>query len=250
MWYFELFLVSSTLICFLLLVTGRLYKPWAGSKLVKFGRSYFSVFLTVLLIRSFIFQPFKVVSGSLEPTVLIGDILAVNQAAYGLRLPLIHKKIMNTGEPKKGDIALFYYPVDPSLVFVKRVIGVPGDHVEYKDKTLKINGKIISQQDIGYGFDEEPNRSPQLVLKKRENLLGIKHDIFINRYFHAENVDVTVPPHMYFMMGDNRDDSDDSRHWGFVPEENLIGRAYRVMVSFDGESMKPRFDRTLEKLHL
>ncbi len=196
------------------------------------------------------FQPFKVVSGSLEPTVLIGDILAVNQAAYGLRLPLTHTKIWSTGKPKTGDIALFYFPEDPSYVFVKRVIGTPGDHVEYHNKILKINGKVISQREVGVGFDEEPGRVPVLMDKKEENLAGIKHHIYVSSRMLSQDVDVIVPPNQYFMMGDNRDDSDDSRRWGFVPDENLIGRAYRVIVSWDSQKMRPRLKRVGQRFKL
>jgi signal peptidase I len=250
MWYFELFLVVSTTICLILSLFGWFFKSQASNKFVKFGRSYLGVFLLVLTIRSFVFQPFKVVSGSLEPTVLIGDILAVNQSAYGVRLPLIHKKILATGQPKIGDIALFYFPEDPSFVFVKRVIGTPGDHVEYHNKILKINGKVISQHDIGIGFDEEPGRAPVLMNKKEEDLLGTKHQIYLSSNQFSQDVDVIVPPNHYFMMGDNRDDSDDSRRWGFVPDENLIGRAYRVLVSWDSERMRPRLARVGQRFKL
>lgn len=243
MWFFELFISLCLAACLLLSLVGLLKADLRNNKLVSFGRSYLPVFLLVFVVRSFIFQPFKVVSGSLEPTVLIGDILAVNQSAYGLRLPVIHKKIVATGEPKIGEIALFYYPEDPSLVYVKRVIGTPGDHVQYHNKVLTVNGKTMPQKDSGYGFDEEPGRVPVLMQKRVENLNGIKHEIFVAPSRVDADIDVMVPQGMYFMVGDNRDDSDDSRRWGFVPEENLIGRAYRVLFSWDSNKMSPRMAR-------
>lgn len=251
MWLFEVILSTCVLFCILMSIFGILRPKYKQNKLISIARSYLPVFLIVLVVRSFIFQPFKVVSGSLEPTVLIGDYLAVNQSAYGLRLPVIHKKIFSTGEPLTGDIALFFYPEDPSLVFVKRVIGVPGDHVVYDNKTLTINGKVMSQIDDGLGFDlPEEGMTPRLMHQKIENLNGIKHAMFINTEPQEERIDVVVPKGMYFMMGDNRDDSDDSRRWGFVPEENLIGRAYSVIMSWDGSKMRPRFSRIGNNFHL
>lgn len=250
MWLFEVILTSLVFICFIMYIISAFRPSLKQNKIVTIGRSYLPVFLIVLCVRSFIFQPFKVVSGSLEPTVLIGDYLAVNQSAYGLRLPVIHKKIWATGEPKTGDIALFYYPEDPSLVFVKRVIGVPGDHVVYKDKQITLNGKPMPQVRDGLGFDVEPDMPPQLMQQKIEELNGIKHAIFVSQYNEDEEIDVIVPEGQYFMMGDNRDDSDDSRRWGFVPEENLIGRAYRVIMSWDSNKMRPRFERIGQQFHL
>lgn len=250
MWLFEVILTSMVLFCATFTLIGFIKKDLKDNKIIKTARSYLPVFLLVLVVRSFVFQPFKVVSGSLEPTVLVGDYLAVNQSAYGLRLPVLHKKIFSLGEPKIGDIALFYFPEDTSLVFVKRVIGTPGDHIVYQDKTLTINGEKMPKIDDGFGFDIEPASPPRLMQKKIENLHGIKHSVFVSRDKEEGIIDVVVPKGMYFMMGDNRDDSDDSRRWGFVPEENLIGRAYRVIMSWDGDRMRPRFARIGNHFHL
>lgn len=250
MWYFEVTLTMAVILTALGTLIGYMKPQLKEKKLISLARSYLPVFLIVLVVRSFVFQPFKVVSGSLEPTVLIGDYLAVNQSAYGLRLPVIHKKIFSTGEPKTGEIALFYFPEDPSMVFVKRVIGVPGDHVVYKDKVLMINGKVMSQTNDGLGFDVEPGMPPRLMHQKIEDLNGIKHAIFVSNIDEEKEIDLIVPKGMYFMMGDNRDDSDDSRRWGFVPEENLIGRAYRIIMSWDSNKMRPRFNRLGNIFHL
>lgn len=250
MWWLELFLTTSVAICGTMTLISQRKVALKTNPIFKFARSYLPVFLTVLIVRAFIFQPFHVVSGSLEPTVLIGDFLAVNQSAYGVRLPLIHTKIWSTGSPKRGDIALFYYPVDPSLVFVKRVIGVPGDHVIYRNKKLTINGQEMPQTKDGIGFDEEPNMLSRLMSQRIENLAGIHHKIFVDEARFDKEVDVIVPEGKYFMMGDNRDDSEDSRYWGFVDDSLLIGKAYRIIASWDNRSHWFRLSRTGEKFSL
>ncbi len=211
---------------------------------LKNSAAYFPVLFFVLLIRTFVFQPFHVISGSLEPSILIGDVLAVNQSAYGLFLPILHTKILNTGKPARGDIVLFYYPDDPSQVYVKRIIGLPGDHIQYQNKQLIINNKLIPHTLSGYGLDEEPQQAPMLVEQYEENLMGIRHSIYINpRIDLYDNIDITVPKDEYFMMGDNRDDSDGSRRWGSVPQHNLIGRAYRVLRSVGSHWYQLRWRR-------
>lgn len=213
----------------------------AGSDILKlplvieYSRSFFPILLIVLLIRSFLMQPFRVPTGSLEPTVLPGDFIAVNQYAYGLRLPVLHYKFLDLGEPKRGDIAVFRYPPDPSVNYVKRIIGVPGDKISYIDKVLYVNGKRIPQQVIGNNVDIEDPDDPIPVVEKEENLLGVKHRIFLRpNYIGSGNFyNIEVPPEHYFAMGDNRDSSLDSRVWGFVPESNLIGRAFLVWLSWD-----------------
>jgi signal peptidase I len=215
-------------------------------KFIEYSRSFFPVLLIVLLIRSFIFQPYRVPTGSLEPTILPGDMLVVSQFSYGLRLPVIHKKIINIGEPKRGDIVVFRNPENPKMDLVKRVIGVPGDHIQYRDKVLYINGQQAEQQFIASTVDHEIE---QPVIEKQENLLGIKHNIFIwpiggdNRSY-----DVTVPDGNYFMMGDNRDDSGDSRYWGFAPEANIIGKAKYIILSWDSQKHQIRSQRLFKSI--
>lgn len=201
--------------------------------LVDYARSLFPIFLIVLVVRSFIIQPFRVPTGSLEPTVMPNDFVAVSQFAYGLRLPVINTKIAHISEPQHGDIVVFRYPVDPSVNFVKRAIGLPGDHIVYKNKVLYINGQEMKQTFIKEGEDVEStgNISSKVM---EENLMGIKHQILIHDDGgETDDFDFTVPKGYYFMMGDNRDDSADSRVWGFVPEENLVGRAFMIWLSFD-----------------
>ena len=247
---FPLILTSIVLLTGLISLIDVLF--WArrrqasGKKrcwVIEYSRSFFPILLIVLLIRSFIIQPYRVPTGSLEPTVLPGDFIIVNQFAYGLRLPVINKKIVDIGEPQRGDIALFHWPKDPRLVYVKRVIGLPGDHVVYKNKILTINGKQITQKDLGMDLDQE-YAMPYPVDVKQEKLQAVTHKIFLRTEANNdEHVDVVVPAGHYFMMGDNRDNSDDSRDWGFVPDENLVGKAFGIWMSWDSQNNAVRWHR-------
>jgi signal peptidase I len=211
--------------------------------IIELSRSFFPALLLVWVIRSFIIQPYRVPTGSLEPTVMPGDFIAVMQYSYGLRVPVINHKIAKVGEPKRGDIALFHWPVDTSKLFVKRVIGLPGDHIVYKDKMLTINGKPMTQEDIGKAIDIEQDGTSE-VDQKIEHLDGVTHNIFIKPDISdLTDVDVVVPEGHYFMMGDNRDDSDDSRSWGFVPETFFIGKAFGIWMSWDSLDYRIRWNR-------
>lgn len=215
--------------------------------LVEYARAFFPVLLVVLIIRSFLFQPYRVPSSSLAPTVLPGDFIAVKQYAYGLRLPVLNTKIVQVGEPKHGQIFLFRYPLNPNITFVKRVIGVPGDHIVYKNKILSINGVEAKQTLLKqtHYIDENGVYSAENLIQ--EDLDGVKHLIYVHpEGGETQDVDVYVPSGHYFAMGDNRDDSGDSRMWGFVPEENLIGQAFLTFMSWDGSASgfdKVRWDR-------
>jgi signal peptidase I len=198
------------------------------------------VFFIVLLLRSFLFEPFRIPSGSLEPTLLVGDFLVVNKFAYGLRLPVLEKKFIPIANPKKGEIAIFRWPPNPSFDYIKRVIGVPGDHVVYHNKVLTINGQEMKQTFVEYTMDESSGRA---VAQYKEDLNGVQHDIFVRPDVEAVDIDVTVPEGHYFMMGDNRDDSADSRYWGFVPDENLRGKALLIWMSWNGKTDIVRWNR-------
>lgn len=211
--------------------------------IIEVSRSFFPALLLVWLIRSFMIQPYRVPTGSLEPTVLPGDFIAVKQFSYGLRFPISNSKLVNIGYPARGDIALFHWPVDTSKLFVKRVIGLPGDHIMYKNKTLTINGKEMIQQYVGKATDIEQDGT-STVDQKIENLDGIKHNIFVKpEMLDTVDIDVVVPQGHYFMMGDNRDDSDDSRSWGFVPDRNLVGQAFGIWMSWDSMADRIRWSR-------
>lgn len=210
----------------------------------EYARTFFFIFLVVWLVRSFVVQPYRVPTGSLEPTVLPGDFILVAEYAYGLHFPAWNKKIMNIGEPKRGDIALFHWPVKPDLVFVKRVIGLPGDHISYHHKVLYVNGNKIAQKFLYKTFDEGPSGYQRLVYVKQENLQGILHRIYLQPYGgETDDYEGTVPKHHYFMMGDNRDNSDDSRQWGFVPEQDLIGKALTIWMSWNPIRSEIRWER-------
>ncbi|MCF6264406.1 MAG: signal peptidase I [Xanthomonadales bacterium] len=207
--------------------------------LVEWSVSLFPVLLLVLVVRSFIFEPFKIPTGSMIPTLHIGDFIAVNKSAYGLRLPVLNTKIFDIGEPKRGDVAVFRYPPDPSINYIKRVIGLPGDKIVYRNKHLFINGEPASLEAIGrYLKSDTKCGTPRAgEVRFKEILDGVEHDILIrNGWGNASEQIFTVPEGMYFMMGDNRDNSLDSRAWGFVPEENLMGRATYVWMSFDSHA--------------
>lgn len=213
------------------------------------ARSFFPILIIVFFMRSFLFEPFRIPSGSLKPTLLVGDFILVNKFAYGLRLPVVHKKIVSIAEPKRGDIVVFREPSNPSMDLIKRVIGVPGDHISYINKTLYINGQKVSQQFEKFGMDQDNHLLPWVVEQKQENLLGVKHGIYeIPNQPEQDFFDVVVPAGKYFMMGDNRDDSADSRVWGFLPEENIIGKATRVLLSWDTIQHPFRWNRTGLKL--
>lgn len=227
--------------------------------LIDYSRSFFPVLLVVLLIRSFLAQPYRVPSGSLLPTVIPGDLMLVNQFSYGLHLPVWYTKIMSNGTPQHGQIALFYWPVNPKVTFVKRVIGVPGDHISYINKVLFINGKEATQTPAGDSTDSNGPLSWSVKVME-EDLDGVKHKIFVcdANSVNCPNNDahnfynLVVPPGEYFMMGDNRDNSDDSRDWGMVPAKYLIGKAMFVFLNWDPNPPhwynKIRFDRIGTKL--
>lgn len=213
------------------------------SKTVEYARSFFPILLIVLLLRSFLVEPFRIPTGSLKPSLLPGDFILANKYVYGLRLPVWHTKIWQGSEPKEGDIVVIRWPVDPSIYFIKRVIGIPGDHISYIDKTLSINGVEVPQtyQKATEDVDDEGNTWQ--VVQSQETINGIKHSIYIHPDAPAQDFDVTVPAGEYFVMGDNRDSSNDSRYWGFVPEVNLIGKAFVVWMSWDSQEHRIRWER-------
>jgi signal peptidase I len=199
--------------------------PGALATLVEYARSFFPVLLFVLIIRSFIFEPFRIPSGSMMPTLLEGDFIFVQKFAYGLRLPVTETKFIETGNPERGDVIVFRLPSDPSINYIKRVIGLPGDEVVYERQRLTINGETVSlQRGTEASFD-----APVFV----EDLDGRVHDILVsNPQFSTRDGTYRVPEGHYFVMGDNRDRSRDSRFIGAVPERFLVGEAVRVWMHF------------------
>lgn len=240
-WLVVLSLVSGIIYLLDVLLWARNRKPnQKPSRLIEYSRSFFPVFVVVLLLRSFLVEPFRIPSGSLEPTLLVGDFLAVNKFAYGLRLPVWEKKVVSIANPKTGEIAVFRWPPDPSYDYIKRVIGVPGDKVVYHNKVLTINGEEMKQSFVGYTTDESSGKA---VAQYQENLNGVKHNIFMRPDVAAVDFEVEVPKGQYFMMGDNRDDSADSRFWGFVSDKYLRGRAFLVWMSWNGKKDTVRWSK-------
>ncbi len=221
-----------------------LMQPWW----LDWTAGLFPVILVVFLLRSFLFEPFKIPSGSMIPTLLVGDLILVNKFHYGVRLPVINKKIIDNNAVQRGDVMVFRYPVDPRQDYIKRVVGLPGDEVAYLNQQLSINGQVLATVSKGEFFEADSLRyEPQfseklgtnahdiLVNPRRPSFLGSEARNFPmaqNCRYSAEGVVCKVPPGHYFMMGDNRDNSQDSRYWGFVPDENIVGKAFFVWMNF------------------
>ena len=230
------------------LVLARLRRGKEGdaakpNPFVDFFASLFPVIFAVFLVRSFVVEPFRIPSGSMIPTLHIGDFVLVNKFEYGLRCPIGTCKLINVGEPHRGDVVVFLYPGtgpdDPNRGedFIKRVIGVPGDHIQYVDKQLTVNGKPVALTDDG------PYLGSSVYDRYTEKLPSDPHSILLNPEAPPHDADVIVPPHEYFVMGDNRDNSYDSRFWGFVPEANLRGRAFLIWMSWNFNNFRPDFSR-------
>ena len=209
--------------------------------LVEYSRSLFPVIFIVLILRSFMVEPFRIPSGSMMPTLLVGDFILVNKYAYGIRLPVLNTKIIEVGAPKRGDVAVFRYPKDPSTDYIKRVIGLPGDNIKYIDKQVYINGELMNQVENSVYDGTGAGVSMSGALVKSENLGEVEHKVLINRSRPIVNEEFVVPPDHYFVMGDNRDNSNDSRYWGTVPQDNLVGRAFLIWMNWD--SAKPTFSK-------
>ena len=216
---------------------------------VDMARAFFPVIVVVFLIRSFWVEPFKIPSGSMKPTLLVGDFILVNKYTYGIRLPVVNRKVVEINPIARGDVVVFRYPADPSVDYIKRVVATPGDRIAYRGKRLSINGELVAVQGSGHYTDAELNylRLPTFT----EKIDGKSHQMMIipaqppvdlaqvRQFAHRENCEYnddgfscTVPPGHYFMMGDNRDQSSDSRYWGFVPDDHVKGRAFLVWMNF------------------
>ncbi|MGD9952072.1 MAG: signal peptidase I [Burkholderiales bacterium] len=242
----------------LLVVTGAVWAlemVWLGRRRregakqpwwVEYSVSFFPVILIVFVLRSFLVEPFKIPSGSMIPTLLVGDFILVNKFTYGIRLPVLNRKVVEIGAPRRGDVVVFRYPEDPSLDYIKRVVALPGDRVEYRNKRLVINGRPVPTRQVEDYLSHERMQYSKRYL---ETLNGVEHQVIVDEdappyvtharaFPYADNCNYnrnglacTVPPEHYFVMGDNRDNSSDSRVWGFVPDRNIVGKAFFIWLN-------------------
>jgi len=219
-------------------------EPWW----VEYSVSFFPVILIVFLLRSFLVEPFKIPSSSMVPTLLVGDFILVNKFTYGVRLPVLNRKVVELGSPQRGDVMVFRYPDDPSLDYIKRVVGLPGDVIEYRNKRLTINGTPVAARQIDDYLSRE---RMQFSRRYVETLGAVEHEILLdedapalmtpgrsfpfaaNCNYNSSGLTCKIPAGHYFMMGDNRDNSSDSRVWGFVPDENIVGKAFFIWLNLN-----------------
>lgn len=211
--------------------------------LVEYARSFFPVIFAVLILRSFLVEPFRIPSNSMMPTLLTGDFILVNKFAYGLRWPVLNTRFLNIGDPQPGDVVVFKFPQDPKVDYIKRVVGVPGDVIDYRNKTILRNGEPVPLLPIGRYTGVGSGAEMTGASEALEQLGAVEHQILTRQ--NAPNLPpfcrvladgpIQVPEGYYFVMGDNRDNSNDSRCWGLVPEANLVGKAFAIWMHWDGE---------------
>ncbi len=226
-------------------------RPWW----IEYTAGFFPVIALVFVLRSFLFEPFRIPSGSMIPTLHVGDLILVNKYQYGIRLPVLNRTVVELGRPQRGDVIVFRYPHQPSQDYIKRVVGLPGDRVDYHDRKLTINGSPVSMRETRLYVDSDARSHLQFV----ETLGKVEHRVIFNEgegtlvhpavqypnlgacVYSAGGVTCTVPPESYFVMGDNRDNSEDSRFWGFVPDRNIVGRAFFIWMNLGDVGRIGRF---------
>jgi signal peptidase I len=248
---FELALVLATLACgliwavdALLFAGGRRARSLAETHgeredavrdptLVEYARSFFPVLLVVLVIRSFLAEPFRIPSESMLPTLHVGDFIVVNKFSYGVRLPVLHTEVLDLGEPERGDVVVFRYPRQPSVNYIKRIVGLPGDQIAYYNRRVFVNGDPVPIDRVGPY--RPPGSGPQAepLIEFREELGDRVHSMLLDPDGRSIEGEFVVPEDQYFVLGDNRDHSNDSRRWGYVPAANLVGEAQMIWMHWD-----------------
>ncbi len=217
---------------------ARRQKEAAEPTLVEYARSFFPVLFVVFVLRSFLVEPFQIPSSSMVPTLQVGDYILVNKYTYGIRLPVIRTKVFDLNEPQRGDVMVFFPPHMNDTYYIKRVIGLPGDRVTYRNKRLFVNGKAVPVQSL-----TDTENAGQRFQQAQETLGGVEHEIQTDGLRPGSNFSVVVKPGHYFMMGDNRDNSSDSRVWGQVPERDIVGKAFAIWMHWESFLSLPSFSR-------
>jgi len=244
-WVFDLLLLAPRRNAIVAGVTAASERPLGDATspqsvpepvVVEYAKSFFPVLALVLVLRSFLVEPFQIPSGSMLPTLEIGDFILVNKYHYGIRLPVINTKLIAINEPQRGDVVVFKYPNNPRINYIKRLVGLPGDHIRYDNKTLLINGQAMPQSLVA----QLPPLAPQRELLV-EQLAGVDHEIYKDLTRPRPGQEWVVPEGHYFMMGDNRDNSNDSRFWGFVPDELIVGKAFAIWMHWENWLSLPSF---------
>ena len=244
---FEIILFVAVVVCALVLLICRFAMPDIGRRqpepwYLDYARSFFPVLLMVFLLRGFVAEPFRIPSGSMLPTLEVGDFILVNKFSYGIRLPIIHKKVVDVNQPQRGDIVVFRWPKDNKTSFIKRLIGLPGDTIEYKRRALYVNGTPVGNLQINdyiaFGESEAQNQYSQVIATgeiKDGQPAMVEFSTLQKKSVRGSGREGTwvVPQGHYFVMGDNRDGSYDSRGWGFVPDQNIVGKAFFVWFHYN-----------------
>lgn len=221
-------------------------EPVRDPVIVDYARSFFPIIVIVLVVRSFLFEPFRIPSSSMMPTLLVGDFIFVNKYVYGLRLPVWHDLILPVGEPERGDVVVFRLPSDPATNFIKRVVGLPGDHIRYYNKQLFVNDEPIRMELDGFYMGPGPADARIGI----EQLDGVEHEVLMQPLGYSPNGEFRVPHHHYFVMGDNRGNSHDSRYpdVGYIPAENLVGKAVMIWMNWDWTGRAPIWSRIGDRI--
>jgi signal peptidase I len=256
-WDFELALVAATAVCGSIwavhAVLRRLVSaPGQGRvqdgpakatpTVVEYARSFFPVLLLVLVVRSFVAEPFRIPSQSMLPTLQVGDFIVVNKFTYGLRLPVLHWELVDFGEPERGDVIVFRYPPEPSVNYIKRVVGVPGDRIAYYNRRVLINGEPVELERVGE-YAPPGGGGVRRLIELRERLGEKMHSLVLDPNGESPEGEFVVPEDQYFVLGDNRDHSNDSRRWGYVPASNLVGKAELIWMHWSWSGNGLDWDR-------
>jgi len=242
MFDFTVLLVTATLLTGVIALLSYLSEFRNTFSIISdFSKSIFPILFIVLCLRSFVIEPYKIPSGSMIPTLLVGDFILVKKYQYGIKLPISNQLLISNKLPQYGDIIVFQYPLDKNINYIKRVIGLPGDRIDYIDKHIFINNKKIPHSYVSTHKISKDDIGAGKIVK--EKLLDDTYMILVDKNNYGQNFSYVVPKNSYFVLGDNRDNSNDSRYWGPVPADNIIGEAFMVWMFWNSDSEYSFFDR-------